>query len=261
MTSIATNIVSSRAFRSVTFVLILLAIWQGAGALSIWPDYLVPTPSTVWEALYAGFSDNTFVAASLISLKRILIGFGLSMVAGTILGFMIGRFKLLDDTVGTVVLGLQTLPSICWLPVALIWFGLNENAIIFVVIMGALLSVTIATTDGVRSIPPIYVRAARTMGASGLALYQHVYLPATLPAIVTGAKLGWSFAWRSLMAGELLFVAGGLGFVLQTGRELNDISLVMAVMLVIIAIGLTADRLFFNPLEVSIRRRWGLGAA
>ncbi len=175
------------------------------------------------------------------------------------LGLALGRIKLLDETLGSLVLGLQALPSICWLPLALLWFGLSETAILFVVVMGALLSITTATEAGVKNTPPVYLRAARNLGARGWRVYVFVILPAALPAIITGMKLGWSFAWRSLMAAELLYVSLGLGQLLTLGRELNDMSQVIAVMLVIIAIGLAVDRLVFAPIETRVRERWGLG--
>jgi NitT/TauT family transport system permease protein len=177
------------------------------------------------------------------------------------LGLLIGRVRLLQETLGTVILGLQALPSICWLPLAILWFGLSERAILFVVVMGAVLSICLSAVDGVRNTPPLYLRAARTMGAEGWALYWRVILPGALPAILTGMKLGWSFAWRSLMAGELLYVSLGLGQLLTLGRELNDMSRVMAVMLVIVALGLTVDRLLFAPAERLVRERWGLNLA
>jgi NitT/TauT family transport system permease protein len=187
-----------------------------------------------------------------------IIGFGISLAVGIPLGLLLGRVKWLEDTVGAVVLGLQTLPSVCWLPVALLWFGLNDKAILFVVVMGALLSITIAVRDGVKNIPPSFIRAAKTMGTKPLPLYTQVLLPAALPSILTGAKLGWSFAWRSLMAGELLFVSLGLGHMLMMGRELADMSQVFAVMAVIIGLGLFTDRLIFGQLETHVRERWGL---
>lgn len=193
-----------------------------------------------------------------VSVQRIVIGYSISILLGVTLGLLIGRFKLLDETVGSLMLGLQVLPSICWLPLAILWFGLNEQAIQFVVVMGAFLSIAIATDSGIRNIPPIYVRAAKTMGIREFALYRRVILPAALPSIITGMKLGWSFAWRSLMAGELLFVSVGLGNLLQVGRELHDIAQVVAVMIIIATIGLVFDRLIFAELEKRIRLKWGV---
>lgn len=248
----------SRPIKTTLFIAGLFGFWQLISSLGVYPSYIFPSPLGVWHSAMEGIADRSFMIGIGVSMKRILVGFGLSVIAGVLLGFLLGRVKAFEETVGSLVLGLQTLPSICWLPIAILWFGLNENAIIFVVIMGALLSITIATHDGVKNIPPVLMKAAQTMGARGIKLYLNVLVPATTPAIITGMKLGWSFAWRSLMAGELLFVSGGLGFLLQSGRELNDIDRVVAVMIVIILIGLAVDNLIFSPIERRIRYRWGL---
>jgi NitT/TauT family transport system permease protein len=233
-------------------------IWEGIVRLGIWPIYVLPSPIQVLTAIGNGILDGSYPTAILISLRRIAVGYILSLFIGITLGLLIGRIPLVKKTLGSIILGLQALPSICWLPLALLWFGLSENAIIFVVIMGAVLSISIATADGVHNTPPLYLDAARTMGAAGIALYWRVVLPAGLPSIVSGMKLGWSFAWRSLMAGELLYVGLGLGHLLTMGRELNDMSQVIGVMLVIIAIGLIVEFLIFGPLQQRIRDRWGL---
>ncbi len=244
--------------RRLIFFLGLLVIWESVCRMGLWPSYIFPSPLGVIQTLARGFQNGTFWVGIGISMKRILIGFGISAIAGITLGLLIGRIRLLDETLGSLVLGLQTLPSICWLPLALLWFGLSETAILFVVVMGALLSITMATEAGVKNTSPHYLRAARNLGAQGWKLYALVILPAALPAIVTGMKLGWSFAWRSLMAGELLYVSFGLGHLLMIGRELNDMNQVIAVMLVIIAIGLIVDRLIFAPIESRVREIWGL---
>ncbi len=240
------------------FFVALLAGWEVLFRLRLWPPYIFPSASSVVGSFVTGFADGSYVLAIVVSLRRILMGYGISLAIGIPIGLLLGRVKLVQDTLGTVVLGLQALPSICWLPLALLWFGLSERAILFVVVMGAVLSVTLSTADGVRNTPPLYLRAARTMGARGLMLYTGVILPAALPAIVSGMKLGWSFAWRSLMAGELLYVSLGLGQLLTMGRELNDMSQVIAVMLMIVVIGLSVDRALFSQIEQRIRERWGL---
>jgi NitT/TauT family transport system permease protein len=239
----------------------MILIWEAAYRLALWPRYLFPSPLEVFRTLQEGFLDKTFIIGITASLRRILIGYLISLVMGTLLGLALGRVRLLRETLGSLVLGLQTLPSICWLPLALLWFGLNESAIIFVVVMGALLSITIATESGVRNVPPLLVSAGRNMGARGFRMLVEVVIPAALPSMVTGMKQGWSFAWRSLMAGELLYVSVGLGHLLTLGRELNDMSQVMAVMLVIIGIGLLVDRMIFARIETNLRRRWGLEQA
>jgi len=247
-----------KILRQVVFYTLLIAFWQFLFHLRIWPQYLFPSPAQVLETLKAGFADRSLFIGIGISLRRIFIGYGISVFFGIILGLLIGKIKVLDETVGGFVVGLQTLPSICWLPLAILWFGLSEAAITFVVIMGSLLSVVIATDGGVKNIQPIYLRAGRNMGADGMCMFTQVVLPAALPSILAGLKQGWSFAWRSLMAGEILFVSLGLGHLLNMGRELNDMSQVIAVMIVIIAIGVGMDKLVFGILERKVRKIWGL---
>jgi NitT/TauT family transport system permease protein len=245
-------------FAQVVFFAALLVVWQALITLGLWPEFIFPSPLGVLRTMTRGLQNGTFLIGAATSLQRILVGFGMSAILGISLGLLLGRVRLLDQTVGSVILGLQALPSICWLPLALLWFGLSEQAILFVVVMGALLSITLATEAGVKNTPPIYLRAARNLGTHGWRMYALVILPAALPAIITGMKLGWSFAWRSLMAAELLYVSQGLGQLLTMGRDLNDMSQVISVMLLIVAIGLVVDRLAFLPLESRVRERWGL---
>ncbi len=249
--------VSTLVHRAVFFTT-MIALWTLLTSLHIWPEYLLPSPLAVGATLAGGLADGTFWIGIGASLWRVVAGYGISLLIGLPLGLLVGRVQWLQETVGTVLTGLQSLPSICWLPLALLWFGLNDRAILFVVVMGAVLSITLAAEGGVKNTPPQYLRSARNMGARGFRLYRYVIFPAALPAILTGMRLGWSFAWRSLMAGELLYVSVGLGQLLMMGRELNDMSQVLAVMLVIIALGLVVDRLGLTPVERSVRERWGL---
>ena len=247
--------------RTLPFFILIGLVWEGLYHLHLWPPYLFPSlVKDVLPSLRAGIQDGVFLIGVLASLKRILVGYILSLMLGIPLGLLVGRFKFLDETVGSFIGALQVLPSICWLPLAILWFGLSEWAIQFVVIMGAFLPIAIATDGAIKNIPPLYVRAARTMGVRRFDLYTRVIFPAALPAILAGMKLGWSFAWRSLMAGELLFVSVGLGQLLQTGRELNDMSQVIAVMLIIMGVGLFFDHLIFAPLQNWLRRKWGTTA-
>lgn len=244
--------------RRIIFYVLLILLWQLIAIMGIWPDYLVPGPIAVFNALINGFINGNFLQASLLSLQRLAIGYGISLVIGVILGLFLGRSRLLEQTLGSLILGLQALPSVCWLPLAILWLGLTDQAIIFVVVMGALFSITLGVDAGVKNTPPIYLKAARNLGAHGIALSTQVILPAALPAILNGLKQGWTFAWRSLMAGELLFFTISLGNLLNTGRDLNDASQIMAVMLLIIAIGVAIDSLIFSPIERRVRERWGL---
>jgi NitT/TauT family transport system permease protein len=191
-------------------------------------------------------------------MRRVLIGYAISVVLGVILGLGLGTSKFLEETMGGLLVSLQSLPSICWWPLALLWFGLSQNAILFVVIMGSLLSVTLAMEDGRKQMPKIYSMAGRNLGARGFQLFWHVLLPASLPFIVSGLKQGWAFAWRSLITAEMLYLSLGLGQVLMMGRDLNDMSAVIAVMILIIAIGYVVDGLVFKSMESRLQRRWGL---
>src|SRR5450631_3473293 len=250
----------SKPVRQILFYIVLIFIWEGLARANIWPAYSFPAPTDVATSLVSGFQDGSIVGASLVSLQRLAIGYAISLVIGVILGLLIGRSRLASETVGSLVLGLQALPSICWLPLAILWFGLNEQAIIFVVVMGALFSITLGVEAGVKNTPPLYLKAARNMGARGIALSTEVVLPAALPAIISGLKQGWSFAWRSLMAAELLYSTLSLGNLLENARDLADIATVVAIMLVIIAIGVIINSLIFAPLERNVRERWGLTA-
>src|SRR5713101_119886 len=244
--------------RRLVFYALLLSLWEILARSGIWPSYLFPGPLDVLSSLITGFHQGSFLTATLVSLQRLAIGYGISLVVGMVLGLLIGRIQAVEETVGSLVLGLQALPSVCWLPLAILWLGLSEQAIIFVVVMGALFSITLGVDAGIKNTPSIYLKAARNMGARGVALSLQVVLPAAMPAILNGLKQGWTFAWRSLMAGELLFYTLSLGNLLQTGRDLNDASQVMAVMVVIIAIGVAIDGLIFAPVERRVRTRWGL---
>jgi len=250
-----------KSVRQLGFYIVLIALWHLVAELKIWPPYLFPSPLSVLDSLRTGFGDRTFLIGMGISMKRILIGYGFSVACGAALGFLLAASTLVKDTLGGLVLSLQSLPSLCWLPLAVLWFGLTEKAILFVVVMGSLLAVTINTETGVRHVPRIYMMAGRNLGARGHRLLLHVVLPASLPYMVTGLKQGWAFAWRSLISGEMIFVSLGLGHLLMMGRDLNDMSQVLAVMILIMGIGYSVDRLIFENLENRIRRQWGLVAA
>jgi NitT/TauT family transport system permease protein len=250
-----------RLARYVVFYGVLFGAWLLLAKLKIWPPYLFPTPKGVVEALYAGFADHSFWIAIAVSMRRVVIGYAISVVLGMILGLGVASNKFLEETMGGLLVSLQSLPSICWWPLALLWFGLNQNAILFVVIMGSLLSVTIAMEDGRKQMPKIYGMAGRNLGARGFPLFWHVLLPASLPYIVSGLKQGWAFAWRSLITAEMLYLSLGLGQLLMMGRDLNDMSQVIAVMMLIIAIGYVVDGLVFKTIERRLQHKWGLVSA
>ncbi len=245
-------------FYLILFLIILIIIWDILAQSGIWPRWLFPSPLKVFKTLGAGFLSGKYIIGILISLKRLFVGFFWSVLGGGLIGLAIAKNQLLKKTLGFLILGLQTLPSICWLPLALLWFGLNENAIIFVIIMGSILSVAIGVEGAIQNIPTILLKAGHVFGLRGIKLLRYIIIPAILPHFMTTLKQSWSFAWRSLMSGEMLFITAGLGQLLMMGRELNDMAQVMAVMLVIIIIGILFDKLVFGRLEKMVLRRWGL---
>ena len=244
------------------FVLAILA-WQLLVAANVWSAVLLPSPLSVARYLLGALADGSLLGAAWVTTRRLLAGYAIGLIIGLPLGLLTAQFQIFRDTIGLVALGLQTLPSICWVPLALLWLGQTESAMLFVVIMGSLWSVLIATETGVRTMPAIYVRAARTMGSRGMHTWLKVILPASLPFLVSGMKQGWAFAWRSLMAAEIyvtILTGFGLGQLLHYGRELHAMDQVIAVMLVIVLIGVLADKILFSPWERFLRRRWGLTA-
>ena len=250
----------TRLLKVVVFFAGLVVIWALLVRARIWSPVLLPSPWSVGRYLWEALRDGTLVAATLVTLKRLLIGYAAGLAIGLPLGLLTARFRLLRDTLGLLALGLQTLPSVCWVPLALLWFGQSEAAMFFVVVMGTMWSMIIATESGIRNVPPIYSRAARTMGSRGLHTWIRVLLPAALPFIVSGMKQGWAFAWRSLMAAEIyvtILSGFGLGHLLDYGRDLNAMDQVIGVMLVLLVIGLIADKILFSPWERLLHRRWG----
>jgi NitT/TauT family transport system permease protein len=245
------------------FYLLLALAWWGASALHLWPPYLLPTPSEVGAFLATAFKNGSLLSALLTSLSRAGLGYLISLSLGTALGLLLARSRLADATLGSAVTGLQSLPSICWFPLALLWFGLTEKSVLFVVVMGALFAITLAVRSGVRGLPPLWLKAAQMLGATGFTLWRRVLLPAILPAFLAGMRQGWAFAWRSLMAAELLSqsLKIGVGHLLSTGRDLNDMPMVLGMVGMILLLGVLVDRALFAPLERLIARRWGVEGA
>ena len=246
-------------FASLLFLAALL-LWQLLVSIGVWSPVLLPSPESVLRYLFTSITDGTLLEATVVTMRRLLLGYCIGLILGLPLGLLTARFNICEDTIGVIALGLQTLPSVCWVPLALLWFGQTENAMLFVVIMGSVWSMVIATDNGVRHVPPIYLRAARTMGSKRLHTWFAVVLPASLPFLVTGMKQSWAFAWRSLMAAEIyvtILTGFGLGQLLHFGRELNSMEQVIGVMAVIVLIGLLADKILFSPWERFLHHRWG----
>jgi NitT/TauT family transport system permease protein len=233
------------------------------GAIAVWwlvtfrATPLLPGPVAVGKAFASVVVDGTLVLAIAKTMARLGLGYVVSILLGVPLGVALARLRVVKETLGPIVLGMSAVPSICWLPLAILWFGLSELAIQVVVVCGAVLPIAIATEAAINQVPPAIDRAARTMGARGARLLFTVTLPAALPGILSGLRLGWTFALRSLMAGELLFVSGGLGQLLETGRDLGDTALVVAIVLVLVALGRACERVLFVPVDKLVARRWG----
>src|SRR5438874_11230538 len=249
-----------RSLLALLFFVALVAIWTAMVRSKIWSPVLLPSPHNVLDYLISAARDGSLVSAASVTLRRLLIGYFIGLAIGLPLGLLTASLTFVEDTIGVLALGLQTLPSVCWVPLALLWFGQSEGAMLFVVLMGTVWSVVIATDTGARTISPLYARAARTMGSDGFHQWTRVILPASLPFLISGMKQGWAFAWRSLMAAEIfvtILTGLGLGQLLHYGRELNAMDQVIGIMLVIVLIGLLADKILFSPVERFLHRRWG----
>jgi NitT/TauT family transport system permease protein len=238
---------------------IIVGFWQ----IVVWtgwkPDYILPGPAKVFPVLFDNFGD--LVDAAGVTLGRAAQGFGLAIVIGGVVGALVARVRVLRAAFGSMITGLQTMPSIAWFPLAILLFRLTSGAILFVVVLGAAPSIANGLISGIDNIPPLWLRAGRVLGARGLTAFRHVILPAALPAFVAGLKQGWAFAWRSLLAGELLVQIPGtfsLGQRLENYRQFSDAEGVIAVMIVILVIGVLVDELLFGTAERAIRRRYGL---
>lgn len=278
----------------------ILAFWEGAYRVihsispRTWQPWNFPAPSHVLDALLAllrihtdfgspistpgwpiahiegqpesggwalAIVNSPLLIANLVSLTRLAVGFVLSIFFGGLIGLAMWRWKGFDQFIGPPLLGVQTLPSVCWVPIAILVLGLNERAILFVMVMGSFAAVAISLRDGLRIIPPLFPRAGLMLGARGWRLYRYVLLPASLPALATSLRQGFSFAWRSLMGAELILqiTPFGLGSLLQQGRDFSDVGEVVAVMIMMVFIGMLADRWIFAQIQSRIQARFGLG--
>jgi len=248
------------AWPKLAAVAIALGLWQLV-SLSGWKEsYVLPGPTPVFAELGRQLVSNDFWTAVGITMSRGVVGFVLASILGLALGVLVARSRILRAAIGSLITGLQTMPSIAWFPLAILLFQLSEQAILFVILIGAVPSIANGVIGGVDYVPALLVRAGRNIGASGLSLYRHVVLPAALPSIVSGLKQGWAFAWRSLLAGELLVSIANrpsLGVFLTQSRELGDTAYMIALMIAILAIGIAVDAVF-SGFERGIRRRRGV---
>jgi NitT/TauT family transport system permease protein len=233
-----------------------IVVWSG------WkPDYVLPGPAAVFARLWRDLVHGTLLDATAVTLRRAFSDFAVALVVGVVLGVAVARSRILRSGIGSMVTGLQTMPSIAWFPLAIALFEASERAVLFVVVLGAAPSIANGIVAGVDHTPPVLLRAGRVLGAKGFASVRHVMLPAALPSFVSGLKQGWAFAWRSLMAGEIIAViahADSLGVRLDNARQNFDNEGLLATMIVIFVIGVVVDALVFGKLEGAVRRRYGL---
>jgi NitT/TauT family transport system permease protein len=256
--------VTGRAWRSLWPKLLAVTLLVAAWQVVVWShwrsDYLLPGPGTVATTLRGVVTTSVFWKALGITMQRAAEGFALAVIVGALIGLSVARVRALRVAVGSMITSVQTMPSIAWFPLAILLFKLSESAILFVVVLGAAPSIANGILSGVDHVPPLFLRAGRTMGAKGVALYRHIILPAALPSLVSGLKQGWAFAWRSLMAGELLVIVAGrpsIGSRLQFARELSDSPALISYMIVLLVIGVVVDSLF-SAVDIRIRQGRGL---
>jgi len=239
----------------------ILVIWAILSATGLVSTTVLPSPATTWRAFAARWADGTIPVATGKTLLRLAFGFGVAIGLGTLLGLGLAASSFARRSVGSIVVALQAIPSIAVLPLAILWFGFTERAVVFVTIVGAVPSVTLATVTSIRTVPPILRRVGLTMGARGPRLYREVLFPAALPGYIAGLQQAWGFAWRALMAGELIThttAASGLGQLLVRSQERSDAPVVVAVLLVIIVLGMAMDLLVFRPVDRRVRAKRGL---
>ena len=240
-------------------IALVLGVWELVH-LSGWKSYVLPGPGTVFANLWDQMHHAELWQATDITMRRAVIGFALSVLIGAVIGALVSRIKPLRAATGSLITALQTMPSIAWFPFAIILFGATTNAIIFVIVLGSAPSFANGLITGVDYIPPLLLRAGKTMGLSRVALYRHLILPASLPSFVAGLKQSWAFAWRSLMAGELLVIIIGqpsIGALLNAFQDQSDMASAIAIIIVILVLGIVIDTLFTKA-DTVIRRRRGM---
>jgi NitT/TauT family transport system permease protein len=254
--------ITGRVLPPLLAVGLVLLVWQSVIWADLRPTYSFPSPAEVWASLAEQWASGALPRAIWLSVSRGLLGFAASVLIATPLGLLVARVRPVRAALGPILSGLQSLPSVAWVPAGIIWFGLSQSTIYFVILLGAVPSIANGTVSGVGQVPPLYLQVGRVLGARGLRAAWHIVFPAALPGYIGGLKQGWAFAWRSLMAAELITQAPrlgtGLGQLLDAGRELSDVSLVFGMIVMILGVGVLIDQSLFSPLERSVLARRGL---
>ena len=255
----------SHAWPPIAVLVLVVVIWQSLWAAAFWPEYQLPAPAAVWTQIWDRVLSGEFFGFLWVSVHRAVIGFFIAVIAAIPLGLLIANFSLVRRGIGPIVSGLQSLPSVAWVPAAVLWFGLTDASIYFVVLLGAVPSIANGLVSGMDQIPPILPRVGKVLGAGRLASARYILLPAALPGFLGGLKQGWAFSWRSLMAAELIATSPqlgvGLGQFLHNGMSLSDMSMVMAAIILILFVGIGIELLVFRPLERAVLRARGLTGA
>jgi len=245
-------------YKQVLFYVGLIVVWQVIFMTHVIPSQSLPSPLQVGQLLLKEAVNGSLLYAIGTSMWRLVVGLIIAIVGGLILGIFMAKMDVVNQTIGSLILGLQSIPSVAWVPLALLWFGPTDAGTIFVIVAGALFAISINTHSGIKNIPPTYIAAGRNMGASGLQLITNVMIPAALPYLITGFKQGWAYAWRGVIASEIIFSIAGLGFLLNLGKHDSDISQVTGILIIIMIIGILVDGFVFKKLEAKILARWGL---
>lgn len=238
---------------------IFLGLWQLVFDLKFYPSFLLPSPTMAFARFLTLAKDGALASAVSATLERLVAGFTLSIVLGTLVGLLMANFQRFGKMMSSFCLGLQSFPSIAWVPFAILIIGLNDFGLLFVMLMSSVFSMMISTYNSVRNIPPIYLKVAKNMGVRRVSLLRSVMLPASMPQMVTALRQTWSFSWHALIGAEMIFgISVGLGELLYYGSEFAQMNQVIAIMIVIFVIGFVADRLVFQRLEDSVRSKRGL---
>lgn len=241
------------------FLSAFVGLWQLVYVLEVFPKLSLPSPFAVGQTIIELVLDFTLIEGTALTLWRLFLGFMISIMLGMGIGLMMIKFPQFGKTLSSFAVGLQSFPSIAWIPFAILLIGFNDFGILFVVIMSCVFSVMLSAYTGIRNVPPIYLRAAKNMGAKGFSLFRHVLIPAATPSLIMGMRQAWSFAWHALIGAEMLITTlVGLGYILSVGREFSNMSQIIATMIVIFTIGLIFDRIVFIKIEEKVRDRWGL---
>jgi NitT/TauT family transport system permease protein len=256
---IVNKIINKDTLSLFIFISVFLALWQLVYMSEILPKLSLPSPLAVGQTIIELLFDFTLVKGTAFTLWRLFLGFILSLAIGLIIGLLMIKFQQFGKTMSSFAVGLQSFPSIAWIPFAILLIGFNDFGILFVVVMSSVFSVMLSTYSGLRNVPPIYIRAAKNMGAKGFSLFRYVLIPAATPTLIMGMRQAWSFAWHALIGAEMLITTlVGLGYILSVGREFSNMSQIIATMIVIFKIFLIFDRVVFVKIEEKIRDRWGL---